>query len=67
MIRVTGENWDNTFIESLTREDRNYYLYVFNRELRLENAERAEQGLPPLREDPDDPDSELVFPTVAYW
>ena len=67
MIRVTGEDWDNTLIESLTREDRNYYLYVFNRELRLENVERAEQGLPPLREDPDDPDSDLVFPTVAYW
>ena len=67
MIRVTGEDWDNTLIESLTREDRNYYLYVFNRELSLENAERAEQGLPPLKEDPNDPDSDLVFPTVAYW
>ena len=67
MIRVTGEDWDNELINSLDRYDRNYYLYVFNRELKAENAERAEQGLPPLRENPDDPNSELTFPTVAYW
>lgn len=67
MIRVTGKEWDNTFITSLTKDDRNYYLYVFNRELKIENAKRAEQGLPPLRENPDDPNTELVFPTVAYW
>ena len=67
MIRVTGKEWDNTFITSLTKDDRNYYLYVFNRELKIENAKRAEQGLPPLRENPDDPNTDLVFPTVAYW
>ena len=67
MIQVTGEEWDDAFISSLTKNDKNYYLYVFNRELRLENAERAKQGLPPLRENPNDPSSELVFPTVAYW
>ena len=67
MIKVTGVDWDNEFIGSLDQNTRNYYLYVFNRELRKENAERAEQGLPPLRVDPDDPNSELTFPTVAYW
>ncbi|WP_418233641.1 DUF4843 domain-containing protein [Butyricimonas virosa] len=67
MIKVTGEDWDNEFIGSLDQNTRNYYLYVFNRELRKENAERAEQGLPPLRVDPNDPNSELTFPTVAYW
>lgn len=67
MIRVTGENWDNEFINSLDLNDRNYYLYVFNRELKAENATRAEEGLPPLRVNPDDSSSELTFPTVAYW
>lgn len=67
MIKVTGELFDDDFISSLTVDDKNYYLYVFNRELRRENEERATQGLPPLREDPEDPTTELIFPTVAYW
>lgn len=67
MIEVTGEAWDDDFIGTLDVDAKNYYLYVFNRELKRVNAEREEQGLPPLRENPDDPNSELTFPTVAYW
>lgn len=67
MIRATGKNWDDEFISSLDVDKKNYYLYVFNRELRAENTERAAEGLPPLRVNPNDSNSELTFPTVAYW
>lgn len=67
MMEVTGEPWDDEFVAGLTLDDKNYYLYVFNRELERVNAERAAQGLPPLRENPDDPNTELTFPTVANW
>lgn len=67
MIEVTGEPWDDEFIGTLTLDDKNYYLYVFNRELKRVNAERAAQGLPPLRDNPDDAATEITFSTVAFF
>ena len=66
MIRVTDQPWNDAFIATLTTEKKNYYLYVFNRELIKENEERAKQGLPPLREKPNDPTTEIAFPMKAY-
>lgn len=66
MIRVTGEDWDDEFINTLDLDQKNYYLYVFNRELKKENAVRAEEGLPPLRDDPNDPNTDITFSTVAF-
>ena len=66
MIEVTGELWDDDFLASLDRNDRNYYLFILNRALEEENASRVAQGLPTLREDPDDPTSpEISFPAFA--
>lgn len=63
MNRVTGIFWDDDFITSVNSnaELLSYYIYVFKRELAKENAARAEEGLPPLRDDPNDPSTEIVF------
>ena len=65
MITISGKEWDDEFISTLSIDDKNYYLFIFNRELKKENAKRAEQGLPPLRDNPDDPATEITFPTIA--
>ena len=66
MIRVTQEPWDDEFFAGLDVNEMNYYLFVLNRELEAENAERVAQGLPTLREDPNDPYSpEITFPAIS--
>ncbi len=61
--RATGVFWDDDFIKSVVGNEEllSYYIYVFKRELAKENAARAEDGLPPLRDNPDDPSTEIVF------
>lgn len=52
MIDVTGENWDNEYIESIV-SDYGYVSYLeskLNRALDVENARRSAEGLPPLQE-----------------
>ncbi len=62
LIDVTGKPWDNTFIDSLTVEEMLFYKSMASKELDKINAERAERGEPPLREDPDNPNSVVIFP-----
>lgn len=63
MNRATGIFWDDDFITSVNSNEEllSYYIYVFRRELVKENAARAEDGLPPLRDNPDDPSTEIAF------
>ena len=63
MNRASGVFWDEDFIASVNSNEEllSYYIYVFRRELVKENAARAEDGLPPLRDDPNDLSTEIAF------
>lgn len=50
IIRHTGDKWDEDFISTIQSSQQTYYQYKFRNELTDENAERAQQGLPPLQE-----------------
>lgn len=54
MIDVTGLKWDNDFLETHLYGEQGYLTYLAqlcDKELRKENARRAEEGLPVLSED----------------
>lgn len=54
MIDVTGLKWDNEFLETHLYGEQGYLTYLAqlcDKELRKENARRAEEGLPVLSED----------------
>ncbi len=61
MIDVTGKPWDNAFIDSLSYEEKLLWKSLLAKELSKVNAIRAENGEPPLREDPDNPNSVVQF------
>lgn len=65
IIDVSGEPWDDNFIRYYINNDlgaQTYYKEKFVAALNALNTERAAAGLPPLREDPDDATTNVVFP-----
>ncbi len=61
LIDLTGDLWDDEFLKSLTYDQRVYYRHIARQELDRINAKRAEEGEGPLLEDPDNPNSIVVF------
>ena len=59
----SGERWDDAFLEELNKDEGRmlWYASFFARKLNEVNQARGDQGLAPLREDPNDPDSEVKF------
>ncbi|MBQ8501116.1 MAG: DUF4843 domain-containing protein [Bacteroides sp.] len=69
MIDVTGLKWDNEFLEAHLYGEQGYLTYLAqlcDKELRLENARRAEQGLGVLAEDEEGLDP-VTFSHGAYY
>ncbi len=64
MIDATGQRWDDEFItKELTEEYLLFYRTLSIKELERINDERAKQGLHKLREDDNNPNSEVKFRT----
>lgn len=62
LIDTSGKRWNDDFIKNeLTEEYLVFYKSVAAQELDRINAQRAEQGLFPLREDDSNPNSEVYF------
>lgn len=62
LIDTSGKRWDDRFIRSeLTEEYLTFYKMVAVEELQRINDKRAEEGLFPLREDDNNPNSEIKF------
>ena len=59
-----GERWDSDFLKELNLDKGKmlWYASLFTRELNMVNQERADQGMGPLMEDPDDPNTVIEFP-----
>lgn len=67
IIDQSGQRWDDDFIANTIVNDANirtYYLFKFSQALKALNAERLAQGLTELRENPDDPNSAVTFPST---
>lgn len=58
-----GEKWDEEFMTELKNDEGLMYWYVriFVKYLTIHNEQRALEGLPPLREDPNNPATEVKF------
>ncbi len=62
LIDITGQKWDDDFItKELSEEYLVFYQTLAIRELERINAEREAQGLHKLREDDNNPNSEIKF------
>lgn len=62
LIDTSGQRWNDDFIQNeLTEEYLVFYKSVAAQELDRINAEREEEGLFPLREDDDNPNSVVKF------
>lgn len=64
VIDQSGEPWDNAFIVPVVRDEgrKLYYKNKFKDDLTRVNSEREIEGLAPLREDPNDPNTAVTFP-----
>ena len=62
LIDVSGGPWDNEYIDGLSYEKKLFYKNLAAKELQKINEAREAKGEPKLREDPDNPNTEIYFP-----
>lgn len=66
IIKQSGQRWDAAFITTVLADANltTYYKYKFIKELKELNATRVAQGLTELREDPNNPNTAVSFPSL---